>query len=86
MFGGNIVEGGIYEISNFYPREAIGSMRPVTSPICLRFNFSTTVQRVLNDDWSIPLYKFEFVHLRDLYNYVDTHSTDGPAATTIGTF
>ncbi|KAK1356338.1 hypothetical protein POM88_049594 [Heracleum sosnowskyi] len=60
---GNIVEGGIYEIFNFHTNHANGNLRPVSSLISVRFSEQTIVQRILGDDWSIPINKFEFVHL-----------------------
>lgn len=82
-FGGNMMEVGIREMFNFHNNQATGSLRPVTSHIYVRF-FKTSVQLVLGDDWSIPLNKFEFLHLRDLSNYVEAHIIDGPPHTIIG--
>ncbi|KAK1360539.1 hypothetical protein POM88_045013 [Heracleum sosnowskyi] len=64
----NIDEGSIYVISNFYTKEATGSCRPVSSKILINFSPSTTVQKLTEDDFMIPLHKFEFVDLGDLFS------------------
>ncbi|KAK1364925.1 hypothetical protein POM88_040486 [Heracleum sosnowskyi] len=56
----NIDEGSIYVISNFYTKEATSSCRPVSSKILINFSPSTTVQKLTEDDFMIPLHKFEF--------------------------
>ena len=53
-------------ISNFYTKEALGNLKPVTSDILINFSQSTTVEKVEEDDFMIPKYKFEFVDLSDL--------------------
>lgn len=84
LLAGSIQEGGIYEICNFQTKPSTGSLRPITSHIIVRFVKHTTVQPVLADDQSIPLYKFEFVHLDELNGYVHRNFTDGLPTTTIG--
>ncbi|KAK1381316.1 hypothetical protein POM88_028060 [Heracleum sosnowskyi] len=64
----NIEEGSIYAMSNFYTKEATGSLKPVSSKILINFSPSTTVQKLTEDDFMIPLHKFEFVDLGDLYS------------------
>ncbi|KAK1355295.1 hypothetical protein POM88_048551 [Heracleum sosnowskyi] len=64
----NIDEGSIYVISNFYTKEATGSCKPVSSKILINFSPSTTIQRLTEDDLMIPLHKFEFVDLGDLFS------------------
>ncbi|KAK1387611.1 hypothetical protein POM88_015789 [Heracleum sosnowskyi] len=65
---GNIDEGSIYVMSNFYTKEATGSLKPVSSKILINFSPSTTVQKLTEDDFMIPLHKFEFVDLGDLFS------------------
>ncbi|KAK1389165.1 hypothetical protein POM88_017343 [Heracleum sosnowskyi] len=41
---------------------------PVSSKILINFSPSTTVQKLTEDDFMIPLHKFEFVDLGDLFS------------------
>ena len=66
--GKDIVEGGVYVISNFYTREAKGTMKPTSSKYLINFSNSTTVQKLIGDDFMIPIHKFEFVDLGELFN------------------
>lgn len=86
LIRGNVVEGSIYDIRNFHTIQATGILRPVSSPISIRFSNHTIVDRIEDEDWSIPNYKFEFVHLVDLENYVESNITVQPPPTTIGNF
>ncbi|XP_074352464.1 replication factor A protein 1-like [Apium graveolens] len=61
-----IVEGGVFVFSNFYTKEALGSLRPVSSKFRINFSPSTNVERV-EDDFMIARHKFEFVDLSDLF-------------------
>lgn len=62
-----IVEGGLYIITNFYTREATGTLRPTSSKVIINFSNSTTVEQVEVDDFMIPMHKFEFVDLSELF-------------------
>ncbi|XP_074327620.1 replication factor A protein 1-like [Apium graveolens] len=61
-----IVEGGVFVFSNFYTKEALGSLRPVSSKFRINFSPSTNVERV-EDDFMIARHKFEFVDLSNLF-------------------
>lgn len=63
----DMVEGGLYIISNFYTKEATGTLRPTSSKVIINFSNSTTVQKVPDDDFMIPNHKFEFVDLSELF-------------------
>lgn len=60
-----VVEGGVYVIEQFSVKDAVGTLKPVQTKICIRFTKDTTVKEVA-DDGMIPLYKFEFLDLGDL--------------------
>ena len=62
-----MVEGGLYVISNFYTKEAKGNLRPTSSKIIINFSNSTYVEKLAHDDFMIPNHKFEFVDLSDLF-------------------
>ncbi|XP_074360153.1 uncharacterized protein LOC141700251, partial [Apium graveolens] len=61
-----IVEGGAYILSNFYTKQALGTLKPVSSRFIINFSHLTTVDPV-DDDIMISNYKFEFVDLSDLF-------------------
>lgn len=87
LIGANVlVEGAIYDIRNFHTIQAAGNLRPVSSPISIRFSVHTIIHQIEDEDWSIPKYKFEFVDLLDLENYVESNITDEPPPTTIGNY
>lgn len=71
-----IVEGNIYVMSNFYTKEATGSLKPVSSRFLINFSPSTTVQKLTEDDFMIPLHKFEFVDLGDLFSIASKTPND----------
>lgn len=64
---GKITKGGVYVLSNFYAKEAPGSLKPVSSRFLINFSPSTTIERVV-DDTMISNHKFEFVDLSDLFS------------------
>lgn len=66
----HIVEGGVHVITNFYTKEATSSLRPTSAKVVINFSNSTTVEKVETDDYMIPMNKFEFSDLGDLYNIV----------------
>ncbi|KAK1384251.1 hypothetical protein POM88_021986 [Heracleum sosnowskyi] len=72
----NIDEGSIYVMSNFYTKEAIGSLKPVSLNFLINFPPSTTVQKLTEDDFMIPLHKFEFVDLGDLFSIASNCPND----------
>ncbi|XP_074352767.1 uncharacterized protein LOC141691916 [Apium graveolens] len=67
-----IVEGGVFVISNFYTKDALGSLRPVSSKFCINFSPSTNIERD-EDDFMIATHKFEFVDLSDLFVVVNAY-------------
>lgn len=78
-----MVEGGLYVISNFYTREASGTLRPTSSKILINFSNSTTVEKLVEDDFMIPLHKFEFVDLSELLNIATANgNVDNPLLST----
>lgn len=66
MHADKIVEDGVYVLSNFYTKEAWGTLKPVSSRVIINFSPSTTVEPV-EDDIMISNHKFEFVDLSDLF-------------------
>lgn len=72
-FSGEIFEGGLYIISNFYTRKATGTLRPTSSKIIIAFSNTTRVQKVEEDDFMIPRHKFELVDLSELFGIVSKY-------------
>lgn len=74
-----INEGVVYVISNIYAKEALGSLKPVSSKFFINFSPSTIIERV-EEDTMISNHKFEFVDLSDLFSvasaYVNTEFLD----------
>ena len=78
-----IVEGGLYVISNFYIKEAFGSLRPIKSNIIIVFSNFTTVEKLDDDDLSIPFHKFQFVDIADLFKIAtENANVDNPTFST----
>lgn len=48
-------------------------MKPVSSKILINFSPTTSVEKVLDDDFMIPQHKFEFVDLGDLFNVASAY-------------
>ncbi|KAK1364196.1 hypothetical protein POM88_039757 [Heracleum sosnowskyi] len=69
-----IQEGSVYVVSNFYTKESTGSLKPVSSSILINFSPSTTIQKVEEGDFMIPLHKFEFVDLSDLFSFASANA------------
>lgn len=67
---GTIKQGSIYIISHFTVKEAYGKLKPVFSKYSISFLDYTTIVEVNQEDYMIPKYKFEFVDLEDLDQYV----------------
>lgn len=67
-------EGAIYVVSNFYTKEALSNLKPVSSPIIINFSPSTHVEKVEEDDFMIPTHKFEFVDLSDLFSLASSYA------------
>ncbi|XP_074327802.1 uncharacterized protein LOC141665716 [Apium graveolens] len=61
-----VEDGALYVITNFHTKEAKENLKPVSTKILINFSHSTTVERVLEDDFVIPRHKFKFVDLGDL--------------------
>lgn len=61
-----MIEGGHYITSNFYAKQAMGTLRPTSSEYIINFSNLTTVQKLDQDDFTIPSHKFEFVDLSEL--------------------
>ena len=66
----NVVEGGVHVITNFYTKEALGSLRPTSAGVVINFSNSTTVGKIETDEYMIPINEFEFSDLTDLYSIV----------------
>ncbi|WOH00604.1 hypothetical protein DCAR_0519972 [Daucus carota subsp. sativus] len=69
-----IEEGCLYVISNFYTKEALGSLKPVSSKYIINFSPSTTVDKLEEDYFMIPIHKFEFIDLGDLFGLVSSYT------------
>ena len=69
-----IEEGELYIISNFHAKEALGSLKPVSSRNIMNFPPSTTVEKIEENDFMIPNHKFEFVDLGDLSAIVTSYT------------
>uniref|UniRef100_A0A161ZNE1 Replication protein A 70 kDa DNA-binding subunit B/D first OB fold domain-containing protein n=1 Tax=Daucus carota subsp. sativus TaxID=79200 RepID=A0A161ZNE1_DAUCS len=65
---GPIVEGGLYILSNFFTREALGSLKLVSSKIIINVSLATSVELIPEDDFMILFHKFEFVDLSELFS------------------
>ncbi|WOG95182.1 hypothetical protein DCAR_0414487 [Daucus carota subsp. sativus] len=59
-------EGGLYQITNVYVRDAVGRYRPVTNSNVIHFLPVTVVTLYPNDSIMIPFHKFELTPLGDL--------------------
>lgn len=78
-----MVEGGLYIITNFYTREALGTLRPTLSKFFINFSNSTTVEKLEDDDFMIPFHKFEFIDLGELFKIAtDNGNVDNPILST----
>ena len=78
-FAKDMVERGIYIISNFYAKEATGSLRPTRSRMLINFSNSTTVEKLEEDDFMIPYHKFDFSDLSDLFTITSSYENpDNP--------
>ncbi|KAL1830414.1 hypothetical protein ACET3Z_000065 [Daucus carota] len=69
-----IKEGCLYAITNFYAKEAFGSLRPVSTKKLINFSNSTILEKIDLDDHMIPMHKFEFVDLGDLLSLAKSYS------------
>ncbi|XP_074341996.1 replication factor A protein 1-like [Apium graveolens] len=77
-----IVEGGVFVFSNFYTKEALGSLRPMSSKFRINFSPSTNVER-LEDDYMIARHEFEFVDLSNLFVVANAYEKpDSPSYST----
>ena len=61
-------------MSNFFTREALGSLKPVSSKIIINFSPATSVELVPEDDFMIPFHKFEFVDLSELFSLASSYA------------
>lgn len=66
VIGNEVVEGGVYIVQNFIIRDVAGNLKPVSSDICLRFTNASNFAACA-DDLIIPLHKFEFFDLADIF-------------------
>lgn len=80
-----ILEGRLYEISDFFAKEATGTMRPVSSNICIYFHDDTIVVPVAEGVVNIPMHKFEFVDFKHIQNYATNYEDYHPPSMLIGT-
>lgn len=60
------MEGGVYVVDNFSIKDVVGTLKPVSNDINLRFSVATRFQPCL-DELIIPHHKFEFMDLGDLF-------------------
>lgn len=75
----DISEGNIYSVVNFTTVERSGKLSHVPSMIIIKFMYSTRIDRIIGDDWSVPLYKFDFTYLQDLsIERFQTFAVEGP--------
>lgn len=79
-------EGGLYIISNFYTKEASGSLRPTRLKIVINFSNTTFVQKVEVDDFMIPKHKFEFIDLSDLFRVASSYENENNPEFATGVF
>ena len=71
--GSKFVEGGLYIITNFYIKDALSSLKPVSSKTIINFSPSTSVEHLTEDDFMIPIHKFEFIDLSDLFSVANSY-------------
>lgn len=61
----------------------MGSLRPTSSKILINFSNSTHVEKLVTDDFMIPMNKFEFTDLGDLFSVVSGYeNADSPPLAT----
>ncbi|KAK1378621.1 hypothetical protein POM88_025365 [Heracleum sosnowskyi] len=72
-----ILEGRLYEISDFYAKRAQGHLRSVSSEFKIYFTDSTVVRPILIDDLQIPMHKFEFVDFNQIHKFCFSHEQYG---------
>lgn len=60
------MEGAVYVVENLIVRDAVGTLKPVSSDLCIRFSNASTFKPCL-DNQIIQLYKFEFMDLDDIF-------------------
>lgn len=58
----------MYIIENFMTRAAIGTLRPVTSDVCIILNESSIVTNIPLEIVRFPRYKFEITEIGDIYS------------------
>lgn len=69
-----IAEGGLYAITNFYAKEAFGSLKPVSTKTLINFSNSMRVEKIEDDDLIIPMHKFELVDMSDLLKIAKSYN------------
>lgn len=78
-----MAEGGLYIITNFYTKEALGTLRPTSSKYIINFSNSTSVEKLDEDNLMIPMHKFEFIDLSELFNTASKNeNADNPIFST----
>lgn len=75
--GGNINAGSVYVITNFHVAPVRGIYRHVHSSECIHFIPSTTVVFDAQDDFVIPMHKFECIPLGELFSNRMLYDDDG---------
>uniref|UniRef100_A0A161XT78 Replication protein A 70 kDa DNA-binding subunit B/D first OB fold domain-containing protein n=1 Tax=Daucus carota subsp. sativus TaxID=79200 RepID=A0A161XT78_DAUCS len=63
-----IYEGSMYIVENFVTRRAMGTLRPVTSDMCIILNETSIVTNIPLEIGRFPRYKFEITQLGDIYS------------------
>lgn len=81
-----ILEGRLYEISDFYAKKTQGHLRPVSSALKIYFTDSTVVRPILIDDLQIPMHKFEFVNFKQIHKLCSGQKQYDTPDQAIGTF
>lgn len=76
IFVNVIMEGNIYDISQFSTIVARGKVRPLRSHMCITFTNRTLVDQVMEDDMRILFHKFDFSEIGDLGDIVDSYPED----------
>ena len=58
----------MYIVENFVTRRAMGTLRPVTSDMCIILNETSIVTNIPLEIGRFPRYKFEITQLGDIYS------------------
>lgn len=84
QLGAIINPGSLYVITNIHVSPATEILRPVPFPNCIHFIHSKTVLLDPEDDFAIPMHKFECTPLGDLYERHMLYGADRPPLYSVG--